>query len=77
VGRIQAQVESLPMSACLCSQGATPKQAEELVSGYKRLTDTGPGGMGGSYLALAVTSKGVGAPVGFEQSPSGPAAESR
>jgi hypothetical protein len=64
------------MSACLNVQGATPKQAEDLISGYKRLTDTGPGGMGGSYLALAVTSKGVGAPVGFEQSHSGGAADS-
>jgi hypothetical protein len=45
------------------------------VSAYQRLTDMGPGGMGGSYLALAITSKGLGAPVGFEQATRGTAAE--
>jgi hypothetical protein len=56
-------------------QATTQQQAEDLVSGYQRLTDTGPGGMGGSYLALAITRKGLGTPVGFEQSASGTAAE--
>lgn len=43
------------------------------MSGYQRLTDMGPGGMGGSYLALAITSKGLGTPVGFDQAASGTA----
>lgn len=49
------------------AQAATPAQAEELVAGYRRLVDTAPGGMGGAYLALALTSAGLpGPPVGFE-----------
>lgn len=55
----------------LVSQAASPKQAEELISGYQRLVDTGPGGMGASYLAMAVVHKGTGVPVGFEQQPEG------
>jgi hypothetical protein len=51
------------------SQGATPKQVESLVSGYQRLVDTAPGGMGGAYLAMAITQKGLHAPVGFEEVP--------
>jgi hypothetical protein len=48
-------------------QSATPKQVESLLSGYQRLVDTAPGGMGGAYLAMAITQKGLQAPVGFEQ----------
>jgi hypothetical protein len=58
------------MSQCcpMCApQSATPKQVESLVSGYQRLVDTAPGGMGGAYLAMAITQKGMQAPVGFEQ----------
>lgn len=40
---------------------------ESLVSGYQRLVDCGPGGMGAAYLALAITQQGLPAPVGFEQ----------
>lgn len=54
-------------------QTATPKQAEDLASGYKRLVDTGPGGMGGNYLALAITSRGLGTPVGFDHGTAGDA----
>jgi hypothetical protein len=71
------KLTSLPVLLCatpVCVpavQTATPQQAEDLVSGYKRLVDTGPGGMGGSYLALAITSRGLGAPVGFDQATGG------
>lgn len=61
---IQARLQSL-------TEAATPNQAEELISGYQRLVDTGPGGMGASYLAMAVVYKGAGVPVGFEQQPEG------
>lgn len=36
------------------------------MSGYKRLVDTGAGGMGGAYLALAISQPGVEAPPGFD-----------
>ena len=48
------------------AQHATREQAEGLLEGYKRLVDTGPGGMGGAYLALAITPEGAATPAGFE-----------
>lgn len=51
----------------MCLQSATPKQVESLISGYQRLVDKSPGGMGAAYLAMAITQKGLQAPVGFEQ----------
>jgi hypothetical protein len=49
-------------------QGASPAQAQALLDGYKRLVETGPGGMGGAYLAMAITQRDLPGPppVGFE-----------
>ncbi|KAF8068163.1 midA [Scenedesmus sp. PABB004] len=59
---IQARLQQL-------AQSATPAQAEALVSGYRRLVDTGPGGMGGAYQAMAITARGAATPAGFEDFP--------
>ncbi|KAF6264206.1 S-adenosyl-L-methionine-dependent methyltransferase [Scenedesmus sp. NREL 46B-D3] len=40
---------------------------EALSQAISALVDTSPGGMGGAYLAMAITQKGLQAPVGFEQ----------
>ena len=41
-------------------------QVEGLAKSYQRLVSHGPEGMGSSYQALAIVSKGLPAPVGFE-----------
>lgn len=40
--------------------------AEALVSGYHRLTDESPGGMGGAYQVMAICHKDLAVPAGFE-----------
>lgn len=51
-------------------QQASKEQGENLISGYRRLVgSTEEGGMGESYLAVAITRKESPPPVGFEQLP--------
>jgi hypothetical protein len=52
----------------LLQAATTEAQVEGIVKGYERLVKSGPEGMGGSYQALAIVSKGLPAPVGFDAS---------
>jgi hypothetical protein len=54
-------------------QRATPAQVEALVSGYRRLVEGGPEGMGETYQAMAIIPQGAPPPVGFSNVTEGPA----
>lgn len=54
-------------AAALAGACTTAEQAAALQAAYDRLVGFGEGGMGQTYQALAIVSRGLQAPVGFEE----------